>query len=464
MTQGGPAGASGTLHTPGPPLRSEAWKAAQAAFLAGRTSRRAARKTRNTQKSVQNADRTNRRTAAGVTLGAAGDTFGLNEPLESDSDDDFEVPEPPTVPTTSTTNDAQAIVTIMKDLNPAAQQMFLTLMTSMRTTTPASLGGPVTSPAPSPERPAALPRIFNPAAVQPARSDENYRTPFSPRVMELAIAGAYLERSIFTNERIHDMFVNQGDPKYQPKKRIITGDDGKTVTTYTIDPSVFEDETTLSYIRFDEAHANYRRWFVENAPVEAAGQLEAYDNHRQRCRDVDLVDEKDFIMVQRWCRSWMQRQTWRPTTWDEGTYHKEFEASRARYFESKLSQKMSELERHTQRQDREPSGQRYETPRSKSTYLGPERTSSSSFPERTSPYSRERGGGGERSFRKDVTTTALCLKCGDTGHMARECCATKTVKGGPSNHGACDAKNANLHCHACTLCGTTKHHAASGKC
>jgi hypothetical protein len=72
--------------------------------------------------------------------------------------------------------------------------------------------------------------------------------------------------------------------------------------------------------------------------------------------------------------------------------------------------------------------------------------------------------------------------------MARECRATKTARGGPVKifyeggkifwisepktqvcvawnlHGSCEAKNANLHCHACTLCGTTKHYAASGKC
>ncbi|KAJ7605223.1 hypothetical protein B0H17DRAFT_1154308 [Mycena rosella] len=210
----------------------------------------------------------------------------------------------------------------------------------------------------------------------------------SQRILELATAGIYLERSIFMNKHIHNMFVNQSDPKYQPKKCTITGDDGKTIITW---------------------------WFVENVPVEAAGQLEAYNKHRHRCRDVDLIDEKDFVMVQQWCRAWMQLQTWRLTVWDEGIYHKELEASRARYFENKIAKQMGELERlgHTQRPSCE-HDLRHESPRSRSTYLGPERTSSSLYP--------------ERSFRKDATT-ALCLKCGDTGHMACECHASKTVKG-----------------------------------
>ncbi|KAJ6521793.1 hypothetical protein DFH09DRAFT_1097490 [Mycena vulgaris] len=484
MAQDGPNGASSTLHSRGTAPRSEGWKEAQAAFLAGRVSRRAARHTRNTQKTVQNAERTARRTAAGVTAGSAADTFGEDELLEPDSEDDYEVPEPPAASTATHASfpNAQAIITLMKDMDPASKQMFLSLMTSTRAAAPAIPAVPTVGP--TIERTISIPRIFNAAAIQVARSEENQRPPFSPRIMELAMAGMYLERSLFTNERILDMFVNQNDPKYQPKKRTIINEEGKTITAYTIDPSTFEDETELSHIRFDEAHANYRRWFIENAPEEAAVHLEAYDNHRQRCRDVSLVDEKDYVMVQRWCRDFMKRQTWKPTTWNEGLYHKEFEASRARYFETKVAKQMEELGKQTQRQDRE--HQRNESPRSRSTYSGPERTSSSSYPERASPYSRDRHEQ-QRSFRKDPATT-LCLKCGDAGHMARECRATKTIKGGPLKifyeggkifwvsepktqvcvawnlHGVCEARNTNMHCHACTLCGTTKHHAASGKC
>ncbi|KAJ6556917.1 hypothetical protein B0H10DRAFT_2237956 [Mycena sp. CBHHK59/15] len=122
------------------------------------------------------------------------------------------------------------------------------------------------------------------------------------------------------------MFVNQSDVKYQPKKHTIITDEGKTVTVYTLDPSIFDDEKNLSHIRFDESHANYRRCFLENAPVEAAMQLELYDNHRQRCWDIVLVDEKDFVM------------------WNEEIYHQEFAASRALYFENKLAGQMAELE------------------------------------------------------------------------------------------------------------------------
>jgi hypothetical protein len=465
-------------------LAADRRKKAQAEFLANRTSRRATRHSRNAQKVKLNTDRAVRRSAAGVTAGGTGDTFGEDEEEEPDSEDDYQVPELPTaggeVP--HTVGDAQAIFALIKDMEPASQQLFLNLMMKTKGGDSGMVPGGSAAPAgTTQERPAAIPRIFNAAAVQPARGDENSRPPFSPRILELAAAGIYLERSIFTNERILDMFVNQSDPKYQPKKRTILNDEGKTVTVYTLDPSIFEDETTLSHIRFDEAHANYRRWFLENAPSEAVGQLESYDNHRQKCRDVNLVDEKDFLMVQQWCRSWMQRQAWKPTMWDEGIYHKEFEASRARYFENKVAGQMAEIERHSQRQHREP----HDRQGPKSTY--PERTSSSSsYPERSAPYPRERyDRDQQRSFRKD---SQLCLKCGDTGHMARECRASKTIKGGPTKiffeagkifwvsepatqvcvtwnlRGSCEGRNANLHCHACTLCGTTKHFAASGKC
>jgi hypothetical protein len=433
---------------------------------------------------VQNADRDSRRTAAGVTAGSAADTFGDNEPAEPDSDDDHQVPEPATATpaNSSPAADMQEIVTLLKDMNPASQHMFLSLMTKMRAgTEPEKPKDTIPLAPPAPAEPASIPRIFNAAAVQPARSEDNLRTPFSPRIMELAQAGVYMQRSIFTNECIQDMFVNQSDQKYQPKKRTVFNE-GKTIQVYTLDPSIFNDETTLSHIRFDEAHTNYRRWFVENAPVGAAAQLEAYDNHRQSCRDVVLEDELDFVMIQRWDRSWMQRQTWNPTTWDGVLYHQEFELHRARYFEAKVSKQVKEVLRLNGQMSKQALYERSpEKPRS--TY--PERTSSSSYPERQSPYSRERPDREQqRSFRKD----ALCLKCGDTGHMARECRAEKTIKGSPTKiffeggkifwiaepktqvcvawnlHGACEAKNANLHCHACTLCGTTKHHAASGKC
>ncbi|KAJ6537243.1 hypothetical protein DFH09DRAFT_1091080 [Mycena vulgaris] len=399
MAQDGPNGASSTLHSGGAAPRSGRWRTAQAEFLAGRTLRRAPCNTRNTQKSTQNADRATRRNAAGVTVGSAADTFGKDEQLEVESDDDHEVPEPP-IPSTRDVpaSNAHMILAIMKDMDAGAKQMFLALMTTSA------------------------------AAVPIEQSDKNQRPPFSPRIMELATAGVYLERSIFTNEHIKDMFVNQSDPKYQPKKRTIINDEGKTTTVYTIDPAIFDDEIELSHIRFDEAHTNYRWWFVENTPVEAAGQLEAYNNHRQRCRDVSLVDEKDYVMVQRWCRDWMKHQTWKPTTWNEEIYHKKFESNCARYFESKVTRQMEELGKHTaQRSEREQ--HRNDSTRSRPTHLGPERTSSSSYPERHSPYSRDCGKQ-QRSFRKD-TTNALCLKCGETGHMARECRAAKTVKGGP---------------------------------
>ncbi|KAJ6617443.1 hypothetical protein B0H10DRAFT_1948344 [Mycena sp. CBHHK59/15] len=125
------------------------------------------------------------------------------------------------------------------------------------------------------------------------------------------------------------MFVNQSDPKYQPKKHTVVNDD-------TIDPSIFEDETGSSHICFDEVHVNYRQWFLEDVPTEAAAQLEAYDNHRQRCCDIVLSDEKDFVMMQKWCQDWMQCQPWSLTVWDEGICHKEFEASCAWYFEKKV--------------------------------------------------------------------------------------------------------------------------------
>ncbi|KAJ7511963.1 hypothetical protein B0H11DRAFT_2214836 [Mycena galericulata] len=345
MTNVGPNGASSTLINPG--VRSGQWKAAQAAFLANRVSRRSARQSRNTQKVTQNADRATRRRAAGITAGSAADTFGPDEQAEIDSDDDHEVPEPTIVPLNlpPPPTNAQAMLALMGTMNPVSQQMFLTLMINMGGVAgPASSGGNAGAAASAtPEKPVAVPRIFSAAAVQPARREETDRPPFSPRILELAAAGIYLPRSIFTNERIQDMFVNQSDPKYQQKKCTILSD-GRNVQVYTMDPSIFEDDSTMSHIRLDEAHANYRRWFVENAPVEAAGQLEAYDNHRQRCRDVVLVDERDFVMVQRWCRNWMQRQTWSPKQWDEGIYHSEFEASRARYFEEKMARQMSELE------------------------------------------------------------------------------------------------------------------------
>ncbi|KAJ6464904.1 hypothetical protein C8R45DRAFT_939749 [Mycena sanguinolenta] len=438
MTGGlGPRGAQSTI------LETDQQKKAQADFLANRTSRRAARKLRNAQKVKLNTDRATRRSAAGEE--------------EPDSEDEYQVPQSPVAggevtQTSAPMGDAQAIFMLIKDMEPGSQQLFLSVMMKMKGSDTGAVPGNITPAGTIPERPTAIPRIFNAAAFQPART----RT-IDP-----------LSRPGLSNSRQRG-YISK------------VNDEGKTVTIYTLDPSIFEEETTLSHIRFDEAHANYRRWFLENAPPEAIGQLEAYNNHRQRCWDVNLVDERDFLMVQQWCRSWMQCQAWKPTEWDEGIYHKEFEASRAWYFENKVARQMGELEKHSQRQFREPQQDRQGQ---KSTY--PERTSSSSYSDRTTPYPRERTERDQQcSFRKD---TQLCLRCGDTGHMAREYQAAKTVKGSPVKvffesgrifwvsepatqvcitwdlRGSCEGKNANPHSHACTLCGTTKHFAASGKC
>jgi hypothetical protein len=182
--------------------------------------------------------------------------------------------------------------------------------------------------------------------------------------------------------------------------------------------SIFDDETMLSHIRSDEAHVNYRRWFVENAPMGAAAQLEAYDNCRQKCRDVVLEDDLDFVMIQQWDRGWIQRQTWNSITWDEALYHNEFELHRARHFEAKVSKQVKEVLRLNGQTSKQTLHER-----------SPEKPKST-YPERQSPYSRERlDREQQRSFRKD----ALCLKCGVTGHMACECRAEKTIKGSPQD-------------------------------
>lgn len=148
---------------------------------------------------------------------------------------------------------------------------------------------------------------------------------------------------MFTNDTILDMFVNQNSLKYQPRKRTIIDANGHPVTIYAVDPSIFEDQNTLSHIRFNEAHANYRRWYVENSPAGVTAQLEAYDHHRRICASVMLQDEEDFMMIKIWCKAWMQRATWNPTTWDEKIYHREFEESRARYFGNKVARQMVKM-------------------------------------------------------------------------------------------------------------------------
>ncbi|KAJ6615033.1 hypothetical protein B0H10DRAFT_1950168 [Mycena sp. CBHHK59/15] len=123
----GPNGASSTLLNSGTLPRSEQWKTAQAVFLVNRVLRRAAQQSHNTQKLTQNADRATHRTAAGVVA--------VSEPL-------IAMPNTP-----STSQDAQAIVAIMKDMDPASKQMFLALMmwTNMNVA-PTSSGG-TTGPA-----------------------------------------------------------------------------------------------------------------------------------------------------------------------------------------------------------------------------------------------------------------------------------------------------------------------------
>ncbi|KAJ7495776.1 hypothetical protein B0H11DRAFT_1910520 [Mycena galericulata] len=243
-------------------VKSSEWKKAQRLFLESRVARRERRRVENKEKQVRNTAKASQR-----VQGVTGQTSTTDEALENDSDDEFEVQDPvtPTVAAGATStlgsqSDADAILKIMKNLDPKSQTMFLSLMTGMQSTSSASA---TLTPTPAPEAAAApIPGIFNASIVRPATSDGNTRIPFFARILELAVAGIYLELSIFTNDTIHDMFVNQNSLAYQPQKRTIVGADGNHVKIYTINPSIFADQTSLSHTRFNEAHANYRRWYI----------------------------------------------------------------------------------------------------------------------------------------------------------------------------------------------------------
>ncbi|KAJ7494925.1 hypothetical protein FB451DRAFT_1212875 [Mycena latifolia] len=361
-------------------------------FLESRMTRRATRKRMNAEKQVRNTSRASQRTGGAI----ARDTIGDDERLEDDSDDEFEVSDPVAqVAGTTTTppTDAQAVLAIMQNLGPQQQTLFLSIMAGLQSGTSTN---PASAPAPTPVTPidtAPIPSIFNPALLRPATSIGNSRFPFSARLLELATAGIYLELSLFTNETIHDMFVNQNVPKYQPQKRIIIGENGNPVKIHAIDPSIFEDQTALSHTRFNEAHANYRRWYVQNAPPGVSAQLEAYDNHRHHCSSVILHDEEDFMMIKIWCKDWMQRATWNPTIWDEEVYQRDFEASRARYFENKVARQIERVQAATEAAgDDEEADHADEYTRRESTpptdHEGPDRGRLNSSA-RYSPYARE---------------------------------------------------------------------------
>ncbi|KAJ7302912.1 hypothetical protein DFH08DRAFT_826235 [Mycena albidolilacea] len=136
-------------------------------------------------------------------------------------------------------------------IEPASQWLFPNLMMKTKGGDSGMAPGANTVPTgTTQERPAAILQIFNTAVVQPTKGDENSRLLFSPQILELTAAGIYLEMSIFTNEHILDMFVNQSDLKYQLKKQTILNDEGKTVTVYTLDPSIFgrrDDLVTHSF-------------------------------------------------------------------------------------------------------------------------------------------------------------------------------------------------------------------------
>ncbi|KAJ7458156.1 hypothetical protein FB451DRAFT_1564016 [Mycena latifolia] len=373
-----------------PGAKSAEWKKAQRLFLESRVARREMRKRKNDGKKVRNTARASQRTA-GV---AVSDSIGEDDRLEDDSDDEFEVPDPnpratgpTTVPPAGLQSQADVFLDVMKNLDPQAKAAFLSIMSRMPTGTPSA-------PAPTPTvTTAPIPSIFNPALLRPASSTANSRTPFSARIRELAVAGVYLELSIFTNETMNDIFINQNTPKYQPQKRTIIGENGNPVKIYAIDPSIFDDQTTLSHTRFNEAHANYRRWYVENAPPGISTQLEAYDNHREWCMSVSLHDEEDFMMIEIWCKDWMQRATWNPTVWDEEVYQRDFERSRARYFEDKVAQQMERVRAAEETDgDDDAADHADEHPHRESTpptdHEGPDRgkfTSSARY----SPYARE---------------------------------------------------------------------------
>ncbi|KAJ7669983.1 hypothetical protein DFH06DRAFT_1179739, partial [Mycena polygramma] len=358
-------------------------------FLESRVVRRETRRRANAEKQVRNTARATQRSAGATPR----DTIGEDEAMEDDSDDEHEVPDPsidvsgqtqPPGPAGSST-DAHTILEIMKTLNPQSQALFLSLLTS-QTSTPS---GPSSTPAPPPALiappPTLIPSIFDATRVRPAAATGS-RIPFSARIRELAVAGVYLELTMFTNEMIHDMFVNQNSPKYQPKKRTIIDADGKPVLIYTMDPSIFEDQNTLSPTRFNEAHHNYHRWYVDNAPADAMAQLDAYDNHRRICTSTILPDEEDFMMIKIWCKDWMQRATWNPTSWDGERYQDEFNISRARYFENKVARRMERLREAEAYEDaNESDDDRERTPPG---HGGAERGSDPGV--RYSPYARER--------------------------------------------------------------------------
>ncbi|KAJ7191510.1 hypothetical protein GGX14DRAFT_407170 [Mycena pura] len=120
---------------------------------------------------------------------ASCDTFGEDKEAEPDSEDDEPAIPAGLTPLGTQGTNAQDILVLMKDMEPATQQMFLAVLMNMSGTNSAPAATSSTAATPASERPAPIPRIFNAAAVQPATTEEN-RPPFSPRILELAMAVA----------------------------------------------------------------------------------------------------------------------------------------------------------------------------------------------------------------------------------------------------------------------------------